>query len=532
MQWSLIDQRKMIQLTIDQKNIEVEEGTLVIKAAKQAGIDIPAMCYDERTEHFTSCMLCMVKDASNQRLFPSCSVKAVQGMNIITVDEEILETRKIALELLLSEHVGDCEAPCTVTCPAHMNIPLMNRHLTKGEFEQALRVVRKDIALPSVLGRVCPAPCEGACRRKSIDGAVSICLLKRYAGDYTLLRPAEGTSFTEELSSSTGKRVAVIGSGPSGLAAAYYLQLHGHQCTVYEKNPVAGGTIRINYKEEQLPKEVLDKEIHHIEQTGVIFVLDKTIKPEDFNILLQEYDAVLIACGRDFKACATWSIEATETGVKINKNNYKTNIEKVFAAGNAMKSNKLTIQSLGQGKEVAFSIDQFLKGEPVTGEPEKFNSRFGKLAEEEFVEYLKESVDYPRVNPEGKVAAGYTIEEVKKEAARCLHCDCRKLDHCKLRDYSNLFEASQKHFSPEERKEVKKHIQHDLVVFEPSKCIKCGICVRLTEKEKEKFGFTFIGRGFDVEIGVPFVTDFKEALTETAIMVAQSCPTGALSIKE
>lgn len=453
-------------------------------------------------------------------------------MNIITVDEEILETRKIALELLLSEHVGDCEAPCTVTCPAHMNIPLMNRHLTKGEFEQALRVVRKDIAMPSVLGRVCPAPCEGACRRKGIDGSVSICLLKRFAGDYTLLNSTGGTSsFTEEPSSSTGKKVAVIGSGPSGLAAAYYLQLRGHQCTVYEKNATAGGNVRTNYTEDQLPKEVLDKEIDHIEQTGITFEFNKTIQQAEFNTLLQTYDAILIASGRDFKTCVIWGIDTSDTGVKIDKRNYRTNIDKVFAVGNVVKPNKLTIQSLGQGKEVAFSIDQFLKGEPVTGEPEKFNSRFGKLVADEIVEYLKESVDYPRINPEGKPVNGFSFEEVKKEAARCLHCDCRKLDHCKLRDYSDLFEANQKHFAPEERKDVKKHIQHDLVVFEPSKCIKCGICVRLTKKEKEKFGFTFIGRGFDVEIGVPFVTDFKEALTQTAIMVAEACPTGALSIK-
>ena len=529
----------MIQLTIDQKNIEVEEGTLVIKAAKQAGIDIPAMCDDERTEHFTSCMLCMVKDASNQRLFPSCSVKAVQGMNIITVDEEVMETRKIALELLLSEHVGDCEAPCTITCPAHMNIPLMNRHLTEGAFVAALRVVRKDIALPSVLGRICPAPCEGACRRKSIDGAVSICLLKRYAGDYTLLNLAEETTtsgkdssaFVEQPLPSTGKRVAIIGSGASGLAAAYYLQLRGHQTTVYEKNAVAGGNVRTQYTDEQLPKEILNQEIQHIEQTGVTFVLNKTIEPVDFNTLLQTNDAILIACGRDFKSCAEWNIEISDSGVKIDKSNFRTNIEKVFAVGNAVKPNKLTIQSLGQGKEVAFSIDQLLKGEPIIGEPGKFNSRFGKLMPDEVIEYLKESVGYARIQPEGKTVKGFTVEEVKQEAARCLHCDCRKLDNCKLRDYSDLFNANQKHFSPEERKDVKKYIQHNLVVFEPSKCIKCGICVRLTEKEKEKFGFTFIGRGFDVEIGVPFVADFKDALTQTANIVATACPTGALSIK-
>ena len=96
------------------------------------------------------------------------------------------EARKTALELLLSEHVGDCEAPCQITCPAHMDIPLMNRLLARGKFAEALQVVKKDIALPSVLGRICPAPCEGACRRRSVDEAVSICLLKRFAGDEDL----------------------------------------------------------------------------------------------------------------------------------------------------------------------------------------------------------------------------------------------------------------------------------------------------------------------------------------------------------
>ena len=91
------DPNTMIQITIDHKTIEVEEGTLIVKAARQAGIEIPTMCYDDRLEHFTSCMLCMVKDAKTNRLFPSCSVYAVQGMDIITDDTEINETRQIAL---------------------------------------------------------------------------------------------------------------------------------------------------------------------------------------------------------------------------------------------------------------------------------------------------------------------------------------------------------------------------------------------------------------------------------------------------
>ena len=514
----------MIQITIDHKVIEVEEGTLVVKAAQQAGIEIPTMCYDDRLKHFTSCMLCMVKDAVTNKLFPACSVFAVKGMDIITEDDELKETRQIALELLLSEHVGDCEAPCQITCPAHMDIPLMNRLLAAGKFEEALKVVKKDIALPAVLGRICPAPCESACRRKSIDGAVSICLLKRSAGDHEF-------HYIPEVALPTESMIAIIGAGPSGLSAAYYLQLKGHQCVVFEKDALAGGSLQTAYSDDLLPKDILKKEISMIEEIGVTFELNHPVYHEEFKRMLQVFDAVLIACGKDEKDISSWGIDLSSNGIKIEKKLFQTNIEKVFATGNAVKPIKLAIQSLGQGKEAACSIDQFLRKQTITGEPERFNSRFGKLFDTEYSEYLKESVPYSRVEPSNSKANGFTEEEVIKEAQRCLHCDCRKLDNCKLRNYSELYAANQKHFAYDERKAVQKYFQNDTVIYEPAKCIKCGICVRLTSQYKEKYGLTFIGRGFDVVIGVPFNEDLKQGLTETAEMVANACPTGALSLK-
>lgn len=518
------DPNTMIQITIDHKTIEVEEGTLVLKAARQAGIDIPTMCHDDRLEHFTSCMICFVKDAKTNRLFPSCSVYAVEGMDIITGDTEIIETRRIALDLLLSEHVGDCEAPCQFTCPAHMDIPLMNRLLEAGKFEEALKVVKNDIALPAVLGRICPAPCESACRRKSIDGSVSICVLKRSAGDHPF-------HYIPEAAPSSGLKVAIIGAGPSGLSAAYYLQLKGHQCIVFEKDATAGGSLLTAYSDELLPKDVLKKEIGFIEETGVRFELNHPVDLPAFNSILKDYDTVLIACGKDSKEISSWGLDLTPTGIKVDKKLFQTNIAKVFATGNAVRPFKLAIQSLAQGKEAAYSIDQFLCKQPLTGEPERFNSKFGKLFDSEYSEYLKESVGYNRLEPAGSKTVGFTDEEVRKEAARCLHCDCRKLDNCKLRTYSELYQANQKHFAYDERKAIKKHIQHDLVIYEPGKCIKCGICVRLTSKYKEKLGLAFIGRGFDVEIGVPFNEDLKQGLTDTAEMVVEACPTGALAMK-
>ena len=211
----------MIKLKINNKPAEVPDGTTVLKALRGAGFDVPALCWDdELDEHINSCMLCLVKDHASGRMFPSCSAKVHEGMQIITDDEELSEARQTGLELLLSEHVGDCEAPCQLGCPAHMNIPRMNRLIAAGKFADSLKVVKRDIALPAVLGRICPAPCEGACHRRTVDEAVSICLLKRFVGDENDLHPWPVPPLN-------GKRVAVIGAGPAGLSAAYYLRMNG-----------------------------------------------------------------------------------------------------------------------------------------------------------------------------------------------------------------------------------------------------------------------------------------------------------------
>ncbi len=161
----------MIHLKIDHIEIQAEEGTTVLEAAKQAGISIPSMCHMKGYGNHPSCMVCLVKDNKTEAIIPSCALKVTPGMDIIASDEEVMIARRQALELLLSDHVGDCEAPCSLACPAGMNIPLMNRLIGEGRFTEALNVVKEDIALPYVLGYICPAPCEKACRRKQIDDA-------------------------------------------------------------------------------------------------------------------------------------------------------------------------------------------------------------------------------------------------------------------------------------------------------------------------------------------------------------------------
>src|SRR5664279_3858390 len=150
----------MIHLKIDNKDISVPEGTSVLEAARSAGISIPTMCYKEGHENHPSCMMCVVKDQKTGNLFPSCAIKAVEGMDLLNNDPDVLEARRDSLELLLSDHVGDCEAPCSLACPANMNIPLMNRLIASKNFPESLRVVKEEIALPYILGYICPAPCE------------------------------------------------------------------------------------------------------------------------------------------------------------------------------------------------------------------------------------------------------------------------------------------------------------------------------------------------------------------------------------
>ncbi len=496
-----------------------------MKAAQKMGVEIPNMCWHDELEHFTSCMLCLVKDQENGKLFPSCSVKATEGLNILTDDEEIKEARQTGLELLLSEHVGDCEAPCQIACPAHMNIPLMNRLIAAGKFDESLEVVKRDIALPAVLGRICPAPCEGACHRKTVDEPVSICLLKRFVGD-------EGTTPEIIPAQKTGKKVVVIGAGPAGLAAAYYMQLKGVQVTLLDKNEKPGGLLRTEISRDILPIEVLDKEIDVIINTGVEFRGGQEINSEAFERLKKDFDAVIVATGAVSENSEIFGLKATPKGIDVDKNNYQTSDTKVFAIGNVLRSSRLAVRSVGQGKEVAFSVLQYFNGQKVKGEPRIFNSRFGRLVNEEYSEYLKESLIANRVFPTSGGHNSFSKEEAIAEALRCLHCDCRAIDDCKLREYSNQYQVDQKRFKTSERRNITKQMNHGSVIYEPQKCIKCGICVRLTEKYSEKFGFTYIGRGFDVVIGVPFNEELEKGLTETAEKVAKACPTGAISMKD
>ena len=182
--------------------------------------------------------------------------------------------------------------PCVALCPAHVDIPGYIALVGEERYADAVRLIRKDNPFPTTCGFICEHPCELRCRRNMVDDSVNIRGLKRVAADFA------GEVEPPKCAPSTGKKIAVLGGGPGGLSAAYYLQLMGHQTTVYEMLPKLGGMLRYGIPNYRLPKERLEDDVNAILKTGVQVEYGKKIG-QDITIqdLREQYDAVLITIG-------------------------------------------------------------------------------------------------------------------------------------------------------------------------------------------------------------------------------------------
>ena len=182
--------------------------------------------------------------------------------------------------------------PCVAMCPAHVDVPGYIALVREGRYADAIRLIRKDNPFPTTCGFICEHPCEERCRRNMVDDAINIRGIKRVAADYA------GKVPPPPCGAPTGKKIAVVGGGPSGLSAAYYLQLMGHEVTVYEMLPALGGMLRYGIPNYRLPKNRLDEDIEAILETGVKVnygvKVGRDIKLDE---LRKEYDAVLITVG-------------------------------------------------------------------------------------------------------------------------------------------------------------------------------------------------------------------------------------------
>jgi len=186
-------------------------------------------------------------------------------------------------------------SPCKAACPTHISVQGYVALIAAGKFKEALKLIKRDNPFPIVCGRVCNHPCEEACKRGEVDEPIDIMHLKRFVADLDLR--AE-TRFIPEVKEKKGKKIAVVGAGPAGLTAAYYLAIEGYAIDVFEALPVAGGWLAVGIPEYRLPKDVLKAEIKVIEDLGVKIHLNTGIgKDIPFEKLRQDYDAVFIGCG-------------------------------------------------------------------------------------------------------------------------------------------------------------------------------------------------------------------------------------------
>jgi formate dehydrogenase major subunit len=280
----------MVNLTIDGRPIGVPPGTTVLEAAQWLGIRIPTMCHVPGIEPASSCFICAVEIEGRRIFSPACAMPVAEGMAVLTQSDDVRAARKMALELLLSDHAGECVAPCAAQCPAGLDIPGFVYGIATGDTRRAMEVIADRLALPGSLGRICPRLCERQCRRSDLDQGLAIGALHRYVADLVHHAPLRAPS--------TGKSVAIIGAGPAGLSAAYYLSKNGHACTLFDMHPLPGGMLRYGIPANRLPKDALDAEIDAIRLLGAQFRMGQRWG-EHFTLaaLRQQYAAVFVAIG-------------------------------------------------------------------------------------------------------------------------------------------------------------------------------------------------------------------------------------------
>ena len=163
-----------MKIVINNKDVEVRDGETLIEVAVREGYFIPSLCYSKGHQHKSSCMVCAVKDCANEQIIPSCSTIPTEGMRIDTESDDVRLARTLSLELLLSEHRADCEAPCSLVCPEGLDIEKMLDYYDAGQLSKAHEEIAKTFSLSQIACETCKAPCEKACRRGTIDKAVAI----------------------------------------------------------------------------------------------------------------------------------------------------------------------------------------------------------------------------------------------------------------------------------------------------------------------------------------------------------------------
>ena len=192
-----------MNIFINNKETEVVEGETLLETARRTGYDIPSLCYAKGFIHKSSCMVCIVKNPDTEQIIPSCTTRPTEGMRIETDSDEIHTIRALSLELLLSDHRADCEAPCTMVCPKGLEVEQLLSCYDTGRYDEAYQLISKVFSLPIIGCETCKAPCEKACRRGTIDKAVSIQLIIKEITEMSNIQTVDSPQLAHEDNSLT-----------------------------------------------------------------------------------------------------------------------------------------------------------------------------------------------------------------------------------------------------------------------------------------------------------------------------------------
>ncbi|MDR1731789.1 MAG: FAD-dependent oxidoreductase [Synergistaceae bacterium] len=285
---------RTVKVTIDGRDVHGYPGQKVLDLCAEIGIEIPTLCYDPHLSVHGGCSVCLVEIEGAKALMRACTNAISPNMVIRTNTKRVASARRLALELMLSDHVGDCRPPCNLICPAQGKVQTYINLTAQGKYREALDELHDHVTMPGCIGRVCPAPCQTKCRRNFVDETVSIREIKRFVADWGMERSLGDVPKIVE----NGKKIVVIGAGPAGLSCAYFARRMGYGVTICERQSRLGGMMRYGIPDYRLPPEVVDEEAQWILDHGITVktgvALGKDISLED---LRGEYDAVVLAMG-------------------------------------------------------------------------------------------------------------------------------------------------------------------------------------------------------------------------------------------
>jgi formate dehydrogenase major subunit len=322
-----------MNILIDGKKYSFKENETILEVCKRNGINIPTLCFNKKFPPNSSCFVCIVEDLTSKTLIPSCSTNARDGMKISTDSDTVKKYRRMAIELLLSEHDANCFSPCKVTCPAGIDVRDYIMYQRNSDSLHSFLKIRKKNPFVTSIGRVCPARCENDCSRNVIDQNVDIRLIKRFVGDDVYKNKKEELLKIEKslIKEKNDMKVAIIGGGPSGLSAAYYFLLQGSKVEIFEREEFLGGMLRYSIPSYRLPKDILKTEIDSIINLGVKVHRNFNVDEKVFKKFKKDFDKVVIATG-------TWK----DSTMRLGEENYENSMSALEFLKKVNKGDVLT----------------------------------------------------------------------------------------------------------------------------------------------------------------------------------------------